>query len=225
MARARRCRQALGQFTSTYPPVKQNLIGADDLISTFAQQRQVLLKHTADLLCRDSLGTRPPVDREAKLSAILVSSLEELKVAEEELLERTEALAYERDQQERRVRMTRDLFELAPACLLVTDCYGTILDVNRACRQLLLRRDLPSLERQPLARFIRPEDRRGFRDGLTRLVETDGVNDWRLQLVPPTDAPLTITAAVQVSRNGDSPSGIRLFWSLRVLETAEPATS
>ena len=204
--------------------MKQNLIGADDLISTFAQQRQVLLKHTADLLCGESLGMRQPVEREAKLSAILVSSLEELKVAEEELLERTEALADQRDEHEQRVRMTRQLFDLAPACLLVTDCYGNIVDVNRAC-QLLLKRNAPSLDRQPLARFIPADDRRSFRDGLTRLVETEGVSDWRLQLVPPTDAPLTVTAAVKVVRNGGSPSGIRLFWSLRVIESADKPVS
>ena len=206
------------------PQVKQNLIGADDLISTLAQRRQVLLKHTADLLCGESLGVRQPEEREAKLSAILVSSLEELKVAEEELRERTEALADQRDEQEQRVRTIRQLFELAPACLLVTDCYGNILDVNRAC-QMLLKRNLASLERQPLARFIPADDRRGFREGLTRLVETEGVSDWRLQLIRPTDAPLAVTAAVQVARNVDSPSGIRLFWSLRVLEIADTPIS
>ena len=209
-----------GSYTSTPPSVKQNLIGADDLITTFAQQRQVLLKHTADLLCVDSLGVRQAAEREAKLSAILVSSLEELKVAEEELLERTEALADQRDEQEQRVRTMRQLFDLAPACLLVTDYYGNILDVNRAC-QLMLKRSPASLERQPLARFIPTDDRRSFRDGLTRLVETDGVSDWRLQLIPPTDAPLSVAAAVQVVRNGDSPSGILLFWSFRVLQTTD----
>ena len=199
--------------------VKQNLIGADDLISTFAQQRQVLLKHTADLLCGDSLGMRQRAEREAKLSAILVSSLEELKVAEEELLERTESLADQRDEQEQQVQMIRQLFDLAPACLLVTDCYGNILDLNRAC-QSLLKRGQPALERQPLARFIPADDRRSFRDGLTRLVETDGITKWRLQLIRPTDAPVTVTAAVQVVRNGDS-TGTRLFWSLRPLEREE----
>jgi len=204
--------------------VKENLIGADDVISTLAQQRQVLLKHTAELLCGDSLGILHRAEREAKLSAILLSSLEHLKVAEEELLERTEALADQRDDQEQSLRMIRQLFELAPACLLVTDCYGNILDANRAC-QMLLKRNLSSLDRQPLARFIPADDRRSFRDGLTRLVVAESVSDWPLQLVPPTDAPLTVSAAVQVGRNGDSPSGVRLFWSLRVIETATTTIS
>ena len=199
--------------------MKQNFSGADDLVTTFAQQRQVLLKHTADLLCGEPLGVRQPVEREAKLSAILVSSLEELKVAEEELLERTEALADLRDEQEERVRAARQLFELVPVCLLVTDCYGTIIDANRAC-QSMLKRNMTSLERQPLARFIPPDDRRSFRDGLTRLVETDGVSDWRLQLTPPTDAPVVVTAAVQVVRRNDGPQGTQLFWALRIVEKA-----
>src|SRR5205085_255683 len=91
--------------TATGNRMKDNLIGADDLITTFAQQRQVLLKHTADVLSpNDAAARQAATAQEVKLSAILVSSLEELKVAEEELLERTEALADLRDELEQRVR-------------------------------------------------------------------------------------------------------------------------
>src|SRR5690348_8805632 len=78
---------------STVQQSNGKMIRGDDLITSFAQQRQVLLKHTADILRNDTLAPETASDeRESRLSAILVSSLEELKVAEEELLERTEAL-------------------------------------------------------------------------------------------------------------------------------------
>ena len=161
------------------------------------------------------------IEREAKLSAILVSSLEELKVAEEELSERVESMAEIRDQLEQRIQGAQQLFDLAPAPLLVTDIYGTITEANRAS-QLLLKRDFMMLERQPLARFIPVDERRAFRDGLARLIDTNGVSDWRLLLIRPTAAPIVVSAAVQVAKSIGSDQQ-KLFWSLRVVN-AEKTT-
>lgn len=202
--------------------VKDNFIATDGLVTTLAQYRQMLLKHTGDLLCSPAAPVRQLDDeREAKMSAILVSSLEELKVAEEELVERTEALADLRDQLEQRVRGAHQLFELAPACLLVTDIYGTILEANRAS-QHLLKRDIEALERQPMARFIPIDERRRFRDALGRVVASDGVSDWRLSLVRPTAGPLTVSATVRLVRSAGGGGQQRLFWSIRNL-AADPA--
>jgi PAS domain-containing protein len=204
-------------------PMKHTIIGDDDLVTTFAQQRQLLLKHTADLLCADAgQSATQSAEREAKLSAILVTSLEELKVAEEELEERVGALATMRDELERRVLNAQQLFDLAPACLLVTDVYGSILEANRACL-MLLKRDFDLLQRQPLARFIPPDERRGFREGLARIVGTDGVSDWRFLLIRPTDGPLMVSAAVNVCSALGPAGGSKLFWSLRVLDASDAA--
>jgi PAS domain-containing protein len=201
--------------------MKQDPTGADEFINTLVQHRQVLLKHTAELLCADDGPVRQaPVEREAKLSAILVSSLEQLKVAEEELMERSEALADLRHELEQHVRGAHELFDLAPACLLVTDLYGTIVEANRAI-QLLLKQDFASLERQPFARFIPADERRAFREGLARIAATNGVTDWRLSLVRPTDAPLTVSAAARVVSTVGATSGTKLFWSMRPFDPAD----
>src|SRR5690348_15649535 len=85
----RRESPALSLIRSGLKPMNQKIIERDDLIGSFAQHRQVLLKHTADALRIDPAMTPAErEEREAKLSAILVSSLEQLKVAEEELIER-----------------------------------------------------------------------------------------------------------------------------------------
>ena len=209
----------------TFSLMKENLIGADDLITTFAQQRQVLLKHTAEVLCADSatLG-RDDSGREEQLSAILMSSLEVLKVAEEELLERTEALADLRSELEQRLRGEHELFEQAPVCLLVSDRYGVIIEANHAC-VTLLRRDRQALERQPLADFIPPEERRRFREGLGRIVDAEGVSDWRFLLVRPTDAPLAVSAAIRVIKATTDGNGLRLLWSIRVLDDPSAVSS
>ena len=195
-----------------------NLIGTDTLITSFSQHRQMLLKYTGELLCGEGAAVRQPdSEREAKLSAILVSSLEELKVAEEELVERTETLANLRSELEQRVRGAYQLFALAPACLLVTDTNGTILDVNRASQQLL-KRDRDALERQPMSRFIGTDERRNFRDELKLVVTTEGVSDWRLRLLRPTASALTVSATIRVVKPLMEGGLQRLFWSIRTLE-------
>ena len=203
--------------------MKHNFIGTDGLIDTLAQHRQTLLKYTGELLCANGSPVgQPDSEREAKLSAILVSSLEELKVAEEELMERTEALADLRDELEQQVRGGYQLFDLAPACLLVTDVYGTILDVNLALQQLL-KRDRDALERQPMSRFIAMDGRRNFRDELSRVVAGGSVNDWRLQILRPTAGALTVSATIRVVKPMMANGLQRLFWSIRVLDSGATA--
>jgi PAS domain-containing protein len=193
------------------------LAPADDLVTALAYQRHSLLKHAASVLSTEPATAASISSREAELSAITVSSLEELKVAEEELTERTAALTAIRDELEGRLHATFQLFELAPASLLVTDIYGNILQANRAMRRLL-RIEQKALERQPLARFVPPDVRRGFRDGLARITLMDGVVDWRMMLVRPTDAPVEVSAVVDVIRGPLTPSGTALYWSFTAAE-------
>lgn len=189
----------------------------DDLLTAFAQQRRVLLRHTVECLGDEAGIVRPDNGAQRdKLSGILVASLEELKVAEEELLERTKRLADLRDELEHQVHAARELFDLSPAYLLVTDRYGSILETNEATAAFF-RRPAAQLERQPLPRFIPMDDRRSFRDGLARIAETEGVSDWKFELLRPTDSAQFVSAAVRVVKSHEAP-GTRLFWSLRVCE-------
>ena len=198
--------------------MNQKIIERDDLIGSFAQHRQVLLKHTADALRIDPAMTPAErEEREAKLSAILVSSLEQLKVAEEELIERTTALANLRDELAERLVTEHQLFDLAPVCLLSTDIYGNIIEANRACLQLL-RSEQAAVAREPLTRFIPADERRGFRESLARIVAAEGVRDYRFMLIRPTDSPLWVSATVRVIDCASTASGQRLLWSIRVID-------
>lgn len=193
--------------------MSEKLIQSDDLVTALSYQRQSLLKHVASVLSTVDGGSGSHTsEREAQLSAITVSTLEELKVAEEELTERTAALVDLRDELEQQLAAAFKLFELAPACLLVTDIYGTVLEANRAMRRLL-RVEPRGIERQPLARFIPHDARRGFRDGLSRLALMDGVSDWRMLLVRPTDSPIEVNVVVEVMRDSTTPSGTALYWA------------
>ncbi|HKW09643.1 MAG TPA: PAS domain-containing protein, partial [Gemmatimonadaceae bacterium] len=171
-----------------------------------------------DVLCNDA-SIPAPGEREVKLSAILVSSLEELKVAEEELVVRSAQLIDLRQELELRIQKARELFDLAPACLLVTDQYATILEANHSCR-MLLKRDSSALERQSVARFIPLDDRRSFRERLVHITNVEGVTDWRLKLVRPTDAPVHVSATVRHTKTPNTTGGTRLFWSIREVDVA-----
>lgn len=197
----------------------RDTIPADDLVTALSYQRQSLLRHAASVLSPSLPNPPHASEREVQLSAITLSSLEELKVAEEELTERVSALSMLRDDMEQRVQAARQLFELAPANLLVTDMYGTILEANRAMRRLM-RVDATVLVRQPLARFIPRDARRGFRDGLSRIALMEGVSDWRMVLVRPTDAPLDVNAVVEVLQGAQTPSGTTLHWSFTPVPAA-----
>lgn len=95
-------------------------------------------------------------------------TLEELQVAEEELWQQQEELETARHLVEAERQRYQDLFEFAPDGYLVTDPAGTIQEANRAAA-LLLNIAPQRLIGKPLSVFIPPEERRVFRDHLTRL--------------------------------------------------------
>src|SRR5262245_38712983 len=122
-------------------------------------------------------GTSAPNARQAgdpvqALTGLLMTSLEELKVAEEQLREQNTTLSEMRAAGDQQVQHHRQLCMHIPAPALGTDAYGTILECNHAAEHLL-RRDAGHLERKPLAALIHPNSRSDFRARLNRLVASE----------------------------------------------------
>src|SRR4051812_31500480 len=111
-----------------------------DAVVEIAASRRKMLQHASALF---SDGTSVPFveqyDALPKVSGLLVGSLEELKVAEEELITQNHALVEQREALERQVHRYRQLFEHAPFALVVTDIYGTVQEINHAGTALLKR--------------------------------------------------------------------------------------
>jgi PAS domain-containing protein len=80
-------------------------------------------------------------------------SLEELKVAEEELRVQNATLETQRVSINDKVRHYRQLFMYSPAPTFVTDVYGTIQEGNLAAAKLF-RREAPHLEGKPLVTLL-----------------------------------------------------------------------
>jgi PAS domain S-box-containing protein len=194
-----------------------------------ARFRQTALKQTTEILLNPAAADDAEYKATAfpRVAAILASSLEELRVIEEELDEQSAALAERQHEVENRLDYERRLFDLAPAALLVTDMVGAISDANRAARTLLGSEDW-QLERKPIVTFVGETDRKSFRAELSRVAVTQGAADWRFRVTRRRDVPLLVSATVNVVARANRYCGAPgLFWCLRRVpeETASvPAT-
>jgi len=150
-------------------------------------------------------------ERISGISALLVTSLEELKVAEEELRQQNTALIEQRAAEEERTRHYRQLFLYAPVPLVVTDIFGTIQEANQGAAYLF-HREADFLKRKPMAALIPMADREEFRRRLVWLLEADGPKDWSLNVARNGDMPVQARALVtRIPDLGPTRSGL-LYW-------------
>lgn len=143
----------------------------------------------------------------------LNTSLEELRVLDEEFGQQNlelEAAQLELEQERQRFR---DLFQFAPEGYLVTDPGGMIQEANRAAARLLNVTE-NFLIGKPLSLFVVPEEVRAFRTQLNQLSQVERLQEWSVRLKPregePFDAALTV-AGVR-DREGKL---VALRWLLR----------
>jgi len=171
----------------------------DAAISRLVDQRREVLSRAVHVLHSDRevpIEVQPEALRET--TALLAASLEELKVAEEELMQQNEELLVTRDAIEATSRHFRRLFEDAPVPYIVTDVVGIIRHANHAAA-VFLKRPAELLEGKPLLAFI-PLDRRGtFRDAISRLQIVDEARDWCINLLRHGDAAVPVSIDVRLS--------------------------
>lgn len=183
-------------------------------IDALARCRQTVLARAALVLDEDTLQAAP--DRLEKLQdvvALLMTSLEELKVAEEELREQNDRLTAQRASVNERLRHYHLLFLHSPVPSIVTDLYASIQELNYAAAALF-KREARHLERKPLATLIAPESRDVFRRQLLHFPLDETTREWPLVLRRSGDVPITVRAMVcRVPDIGPTGSGM-LYWQL-----------
>lgn len=184
-----------------------------DTIGAIAGCRYLVLKRADELLGTVPDSVEEHEDRLPGVSGLLMTSLEELKVAEEELRVQNSVLEAQRAGVDERVRHYRQLFMLLPSPAFITDIYGTIREANLAA-SLLFRREAQHLERKPLASLLATEYREDFRNQLSRANSGAGIRDWRLILKRVGDVPVEAHATVCLIPDvGPTQSGL-LYWLL-----------
>jgi len=183
-----------------------------DTVDALARARWFAMEKATALLqpCESDTPTASS-ERISGILGLLVTSLEELKVAEEELRQQNTALIEQRAANDERTRHYRQLFLYAPVPLVVTDIFGTIQEANNGAASLF-HREADYLKRKPMAALIPTADRDEFRRRLARLLEADGPKDWTLNVVRNGDVPVQVRALVsRIPDIGPTRSGM-LYW-------------
>jgi PAS domain S-box-containing protein len=186
---------------------------ANPTIDALARGRQAMLVRANQIIGTDAHTALIEREHETvpSLAALLMSSLEELKVAEEELREQNALLSERRLAEEQRLQHYRLLFMHIPAPAFVTDLYATILDANNAAAALF-RREARHLERKPLAALLDPASRDEFRKQLGHVVSNRDTRSCRLVFHRVGNLPLEARATVSIVPDlGPTGSGV-LFW-------------
>src|SRR5262249_17855843 len=108
----------------------------NEAIEAIARFRYTIIRHASALMSDDGAAGDGGGDETRRLRGLLASSLEELKVAEEELRSQDATLVAQRAKIDERTRHYRELFLQSPSPTLVTDVFGTILEANYAAGRL-----------------------------------------------------------------------------------------
>src|SRR4051812_8132209 len=185
-----------------------------------SQYRQTMLRQTAEIVLHPSVqDSAYQSNMFSHLSALLASSLEELRVAEDELNEHSALLASRHAEIQQVVENERRRFVFAPVALLVTNVSGSILDANLDALGLL-DTELQRIERKPLVAFVPTEERATFRSQLSRVLMTEDVRQWSFHITRRRDVPVLVTASVRVGASTDGdPDARALYWSIHPVWT------
>jgi len=186
-----------------------------DTVTALSRCRLTVMERaTAMMQPQAAIPFAEQFDALPKVSAMLMTTLEELKVAEEELRRQNDLLLAQRAATDEVARHYRQLFLHGPLPAFVTDSYATIQEANIAAARVF-RREAEHLHGKPLSAMMPAEHRESFRRQLS-LMPADGVRDWRLVLHRVGDLPVSVNAAVQlVPGVGRARNGL-LCWVLRV---------
>ena len=181
----------------------------------FADGIQYLHEHVMDLRRQVTEG---PTSRQTLLDIAfetMNSTIEELRVAEEEMRQQNEALAASYEVVETWRHHYEDLFESAPDAYLVTDMDGVIREANQAAVRLLgLSKRF--LKGKPFATFAAEEDRQTFRQLLLEMAQASETVEREMKIRPRRREVVEVAIAVSIVRDSHG-RPLLLRWLVRDL--------
>ncbi|MFL5578368.1 MAG: PAS domain-containing protein [Gemmatimonadaceae bacterium] len=188
----------------------------DDFATLLAKRRASTRESVRALEDARSISDGDATDKGRLLeqaSALVQVVLRDLDVAEEEMVVQNEALFDAQVEMAEAGARFKRMFDLAPACFLVSDPLGKILDANEASAALF-NRDRNYLIGKPIAAFIDPDDRRAFRTALERTRASTSVEEWPVAILLTRHHAVEVLVAVRAVRDhhGKVES---LYWILR----------
>jgi PAS domain S-box-containing protein len=163
----------------------------------------------------------PPPPLTMELLEELNTTLQELRIAEEELHQQAEELVSSQEAVAAEHQRYRELFHFAPDGYVVTDPQGIIVEANRAAAALLNIAQ-ERLIRKPLAVFIALDDRQAFRSQLAWLQSGGRVREWEVGVQPRNRPPYPAALSCTASRSAQG-IVIWLRWLLRDISERKQA--
>jgi PAS domain S-box-containing protein len=192
-----------------------NRLNLDDLV----QQIQNLYQLTGKIPIE-----RSHLDIVSSLIDELSTRLEELQVANARLCQQEQELIATRQVTELQRQHHQELSELIPDAYIITNVNGVIQETNHAA-VTLLNRSPQFLVGVSLHVYVAEGECQAFYNQLNQLHQTNGVQEWEINLQSPNITPKTVMARVALIRNQNGcPMGLR--WLLRDLtpgQQAEPS--
>ena len=146
----------------------------------------------------------------------LSAAIEELQVAQEQLIESRRLLEITREELQRERDRYWQLFDSAPEAYVVTGPQSEILEANRAAAELL-NISQRFLTGKVLSVFV-CDERARFVTQTATLAQAGGSADWMLRLRPRERAPVEVAA--RVASTGDAPERT-LRWMLRAVTNGQ----
>ncbi len=165
------------------------------------------LRKRAEAISRGK-GAQAPENLEAPTPEGLQRTLHELEVHQIELEMQNEELRRTQEELEASRARYFDLYDLAPVGYFTLSEQGLILEANLTAAKLLgvTRR---ALVKQPLSRFVLPEDQDVNYLHLKRLFETGGRQVWEMRLVRKAAAPFWTCVEATTVQDADGASVCR----------------
>ncbi|MEH1808550.1 PAS domain-containing hybrid sensor histidine kinase/response regulator [Nostoc sp.] len=175
-------------------------------VDDFSQQVETLRSRVTRLVQRTTSEPYSQHELTAEAFEELQITLEELKIASEEL--QATRIVIEKERQR-----YQELFDFAPDGYLVTDTFGIILEANRAATIHLnvLQRFLVG---KPLLTFIAQSDHQAFFNYLTQLQQIDRGGEWEVCLQPREKICFDVALTVVTVRN-EKGKAVALRWLMR----------
>ncbi|MBD0301513.1 MAG: PAS domain-containing protein, partial [Tolypothrix sp. T3-bin4] len=175
-------------------------------VDDFSQQIETFSSRVTGLLQSTASQTHSQQELTVEAFEELQITLEELKIASEEL--QATRIVVEKERQR-----YQELFDLAPDGYLVTDTNGIILEANRAATIYLnvLQRFLIG---KPLITFIARADHQSFFNYLTQLQHLDRGGEWEVCLQPREKICFDVALTVVTVRN-EKGKAVALRWLMR----------
>ena len=175
-------------------------------VGDFSQQVETLRSRVTGLVQRTASEPYSQQELTAEAFEELQITLEELKIASEEL--QATRIVVEKERQR-----YQELFDFAPDGYLVTDTFGIILEANRAASIHLnvLQRFLVG---KPLLTFIAQSDHQAFFNYLTQLQQIDRGGEWEVCLQPREKICFDVALTVVTVRN-ELGKPVALRWLMR----------